>query len=210
MAQNQYTDEVLDTVNWLKDHQEKEEFSFVFKTENVQLNHKCVTWKNYGKYPQDEEMRNLVRGAETALDAAEDMEWELDMDEICKQSVTTFDAIVKKCLFEVILNKHVDPKDCYWFIQHEHGKDTAYHCHVLLGGKTLVQAMGKWFRKQLNSMWSRYLVGLCEIVLTPAEQIKLREIIEDNQLVSLLTYTHKQKRIHQASNVWQYDCLLFS
>ncbi|AFV67813.1 NS1 [Rat parvovirus NTU1] len=194
MAGNQYSEEVLDGVNWLKDQSDTEAFSFVFKCENVQLNGKDINWNNYNKPLNNEELTSLIRGAETAMDQAEDMEWESELDQLTKKQVQIFDALVKKCLFEVILNKNVAPNDCGWFIQHEWGKDQGWHCHVLLHGKGLQQAMGKWFRRQMNVLWSRWLVTACSVNLSPAERIKLREIVEDSEWVTVLTYRHKQTK----------------
>ncbi|AYV97209.1 NS1 [Protoparvovirus ungulate1] len=193
-AGNTYSEEVLKATNWLQDNAQKEAFSYVFKTQKVNLNGKEIAWNNYNKDTTDVEMINLQRGAETSWDQATDMEWESEIDSLTKRQVLIFDSLVKKCLFEGILQKNLSPSDCYWFIQHEHGQDTGYHCHVLLGGKGLQQAMGKWFRKQLNNLWSRWLIMQCKVPLTPVERIKLRELAEDGEWVSLLTYTHKQTR----------------
>ncbi|AFV67809.1 NS2 rare [Rat parvovirus NTU1] len=88
MAGNQYSEEVLDGVNWLKDQSDTEAFSFVFKCENVQLNGKDINWNNYNKPLNNEELTSLIRGAETAMDQAEDMEWESELDQLTKKFST--------------------------------------------------------------------------------------------------------------------------
>lgn len=194
MAGNVYSDEVLGATNWLKDKSSQEVFSFVFKNENVQLNGKDIGWNSYRKELQDDELKSLQRGAETTWDQSEDMEWESAVDEMTKKQVFIFDSLVKKCLFEVLSTKNIAPSDVTWFVQHEWGKDQGWHCHVLIGGKDFSQAQGKWWRRQLNVYWSRWLVTACNVQLTPAERIKLREIAEDSEWVTLLTYKHKHTK----------------
>ena len=186
----------MEGVNWLKKHAENEAFSFVFKCDNVQLNGKDVRWNNYTKPIQNEELTSLIRGAQTAMDQTEEeeMDWESEVDSLAKKQVQTFDALIKKCLFEVFVSKNIEPNECVWFIQHEWGKDQGWHCHVLLHSKNLQQATGKWLRRQMNMYWSRWLVTLCSVNLTPTEKIKLREIAEDSEWVTILTYRHKQTK----------------
>nr|AVR53754.1 nonstructural protein 1 [Protoparvovirus rodent3] len=194
MAGNQYSDQVLDGVNYLKDKSNKEVFSFVFKTEDVQLNGKDIKWNNYKKELPNDELKSLIRGAEGTWDNTEDMEWESEVDALTKRQVFVFDALVKKCLFEVLNTKNIPPTDVIWFIQHEWGRDQGWHCHVLIGGKDFSQAQGKWWRRQLNVYWSRWLITACNIGLSPAERIKLREIAEDSEWVTLLTYKHRHTK----------------
>nr|AIC77177.1 nonstructural protein NS2Y [Tumor virus X] len=88
MAGNAYSDEVLGATNWLKEKSNQEVFSFVFKNENVQLNGKDIGWNSYRKDLQDDELKSLVRGAETTFDQSEDMEWESALDETTKKFST--------------------------------------------------------------------------------------------------------------------------
>nr|AFK66756.1 non-structural protein 2 [Canine parvovirus]ALC79647.1 NS2 [Canine parvovirus 2b]AUI41057.1 nonstructural protein 2 [Canine parvovirus 2a]UZC38199.1 NS2 [Canine parvovirus 2]WBW89350.1 NS2 [Protoparvovirus carnivoran1] len=87
MSGNQYTEEVMEGVNWLKRHAENEAFSFVFKCDNVQLNGKDVRWNNYTKPIQNEELTSLIRGAQTAMDQTEEeeMDWESEVDSLAKK-----------------------------------------------------------------------------------------------------------------------------
>lgn len=195
MAENQYGDEVLNCLQYVKDNEGKPALSFVFKAQHVQINGKDITWKNYDKPLRDEELQQLQRAAETAADAAADeMDWQDDMDELSKRLVCHFDAFIKKTLFAAILSKGIQPAKCYWFIQHEFGKDQGYHCHVLLGADGFKNTMGKWIRSALNTEWGRLLVSHCSTNLSPSERIKLREVIEQSNWVSVLTYKHQQTR----------------
>nr|WNO15869.1 Nonstructural protein 2 [Porcine parvovirus 1] len=84
-AGNTYSEEVLKATNWLQDNAQKEAFSYVFKTQKVNLNGKEIAWNNYNKDTTDVEMINLQRGAETSWDQATDMEWESEIDSLTKR-----------------------------------------------------------------------------------------------------------------------------
>nr|WDW25812.1 MAG: NS1 [Canine parvovirus] len=206
MAQAMLADNVLAATNWLKQNEDKTAFSFVFKTMDIDCGNKKINWQNYGKPTKDQDIKECQRLCETDMDQTNrDEEVEMEIDELTKRLVVSYNSYVQKILFDLFKLKDLAPSNVLWFIQHEIGKDTGYHCHVLIHSDMLKPAQGKWIRSQLNQMWSRWLVAHCDIELSPTERLKIRDLMEQNEWVSILTYKHNQTKKHYTKMVMFSD-----
>ncbi|ALR74754.1 non-structural protein, partial [Protoparvovirus Zsana/2013/HUN] len=156
-------------------------------------------WKDYRKPSKQPELQEVWKlDQQTVSNRDPDPEYTLDINKTPYTQGLILTAIVKKILFDYFKQKSIQPEEVNWFIQSEVGKDSGLHIHCLLQSDKIQQASGKWMVKLFAEKWGLYLCGALPFHKDTLQhffnQTKFRQLVEENDWVQVLCYTHPQTK----------------